>query len=70
MLPGDDLSAAQLEMDGAWLTFSRARARGRLVLIAKAACEDASGRRVESAIVPVAIPWARGRWPVGDRRFV
>jgi hypothetical protein len=68
--PGDDLSLAQAEMDGAWLTFSRGSGRGRLVLILRAACEDAAGRLVESSIVPVAILGAHGRWPVRDRRLL
>jgi superfamily II DNA or RNA helicase len=66
----DDRSAARREADGAWLTFSRASLRGQFVLLMRVCCEDASGRLMESAIVPVAIHCAHGHGPIRDRRLV
>jgi superfamily II DNA or RNA helicase len=72
---GDDRQAATLvEGDGAWLTFARGAARaafgGRLLLVFRAATEDAVGRLVDATLVPVAIEWPRSIFPIVDRRSV
>jgi hypothetical protein len=72
---GDDRQAAALvETDGAWLTFARGGARaafgGRLLLVFRAATEDAVGRLLDATLVPVAIEWPRSIFPIVDRRSV
>src|SRR5207249_4674619 len=47
---GDEHCAARRDADGAWLTFSRGSLRGRFILLVSVACEDASGRQIESAL--------------------
>src|SRR5438094_1330197 len=67
---GDEHCAARRDAEGAWLTFSRGSLRGRFILLVSVACEDASGRQIESALVPVALHCARGRHPVRDRQRI
>jgi alpha-D-ribose 1-methylphosphonate 5-triphosphate synthase subunit PhnG len=55
-----------LEPDGAWISWTRQRAtrsalRGRVLVIARSTCEDGWGRRADSALVPMLIPWQRGK---------
>src|SRR5439155_14816572 len=66
----DERSAARRDAEGAWLMFSRASLRERFILLTRVCCEDASGRLMESAIVPVAVHCARGHGPIRDRRLI
>jgi superfamily II DNA or RNA helicase len=69
----EDELVGWLEADGAWLSFSRASrllARTRVLIILKVAYEDATGRPVESMLVPAMIASARTQPPFENRRCV
>jgi superfamily II DNA or RNA helicase len=72
---GDDRRIALLaESDGPWLTFARGRTRaalgGRLLLLFRAATEDATCQLIDQTLVPVVVEWPRSLFPVVDRRTV
>jgi hypothetical protein len=58
--PGDDVTLAQLDGDGAWIIAARSPSlrralAGRALMLWRVTCEDASGRLVESRLVAIAV---------------
>ena len=71
---GDGSVGCPIDGDRAWLTFARGRTRAALgdslLLLFRTATEDARGRMLDSALVPVMVPWPRRRFPRVDAQAV